>query len=59
MDTPVTSTPENPLAHALARESPKCHEIDPDLQRIFNAWPDLPPALKTGILAMIDNVQRG
>lgn len=29
-------------------------KIDADMQRVLDAWPDLPPALKAGILAMID-----
>lgn len=28
--------------------------IDPDLQRIIDAWPALPDALKTGIVAMVE-----
>jgi hypothetical protein len=28
--------------------------IDPDLQRVLEAWPMLPAALRSGILAMID-----
>jgi len=27
--------------------------IDPDLQQVADAWPDLPAAVKTGILAMV------
>jgi len=27
--------------------------IDPDLIQIVNAWPKLPPAIRTGVLAMI------
>jgi hypothetical protein len=33
--------------------SPDFVEIDPDLQRIVNAWPTLPEAMRAGILAMI------
>jgi hypothetical protein len=50
----VTETPPEatsvPLAHSLARET----QIDPDLARLIDAWPTLPTALRTGILAMID-----
>jgi hypothetical protein len=28
-------------------------KIDPDLQRVLDAWPTLPEALRAGILAMI------
>jgi hypothetical protein len=27
---------------------------DPDLSRVFDAWPNLPAAIKAGIMAMID-----
>ncbi len=30
--------------------------IDADLAKIIAAWPDLPDAIKTGILAMIEGV---
>jgi hypothetical protein len=33
-------------------------EIDLDLQRVLDAWPVLPAALKTGILAMIDAARK-
>jgi hypothetical protein len=32
--------------------------IDVDLQRVLNAWPTLPPALRAGILAMIDAARK-
>jgi hypothetical protein len=38
------------LAYSLARETP----IDPDLARLIDSWPALPPAIRAGILAMID-----
>jgi hypothetical protein len=50
VNTPVTATTENPLAQSLAREIEKC----PELARLIEAWPSLPEALKTGILAMIE-----
>jgi hypothetical protein len=34
----------------LARES----QIDAELARIIDAWPTLPAAIRTGILAIID-----
>ena len=30
------------------------NELDADLQRVLDAWPTLPEALRAGILAMID-----
>jgi hypothetical protein len=53
----VTETAVPPLAHSLARESEKCPSdvaLDSDLTRILDAWPTLPPAIRAGILAMIE-----
>ena len=53
---------ENAMSpQSLAKESihtPACVEarLDPDLQRIVDAWPTLPDVLRAGILAMIDAV---
>ncbi len=33
-------------------------EIDPKLQRLIDAWPTLPAALREGILAMIDAARK-
>jgi hypothetical protein len=46
----VTETPPEPLAQSLARETP----IDPDLARLIDAWPDLPPTVKRMILAALE-----
>jgi hypothetical protein len=48
----LTPTPENPLAHPLAREIETC----PDLARLIHAWPTLPDAIRAGILAMVDAI---
>ena len=29
------------------------HPVDPDLVTVNNAWPSLPDAMKTGIVAMV------
>jgi hypothetical protein len=50
VDTEVTESLENPLAHSLARES----QIDPDLARLIDAWPILPPTVKRMILAALE-----
>jgi hypothetical protein len=42
------------LAYSLARET----QIDPDLAHLIDAWPELPPAIRTGILAMIDAARK-
>jgi hypothetical protein len=52
--TQVAASPSFPMAHSLARES----QIDSDLDRLIDAWPTLPPALKAGILAMIDATRK-
>jgi hypothetical protein len=65
----VTQNVEIPLAHSLARESQKCpalapltsppaDPIDADLARLVSAWPNLPAAIRRGILAMIDAARK-
>ena len=39
-----------PLAHSLARET----QIDPDLARLIDAWPNLSPTVKRMILAALE-----
>ncbi len=34
------------------------NKIDPDLALLIDAWPTLPAALKTGIVAMIEAAQK-
>ena len=34
-------------------------EIDPDLAAVIDAWPDLPPAVKAGIAAMVKVAKGG
>jgi len=59
---PIEKSSENPgvpsqggaKSGALgAREALQDGPQDPDLQAVVDAWPDLPEALKTGILAMV------
>jgi hypothetical protein len=47
-----TAFSANPGANAVALETQPAH-IAPDLQTIIDAWPTLPEAIRTGILAMI------
>ena len=55
------ATPENPEENALSRDSAapgaavgaQNAPIDPGLQAIIERWPELPGAVKAGILAMI------
>ena len=39
--------------------SDKPQITDPDLQQVVNAWADLPAAVKTGILAMVEASAEG
>jgi len=39
--------------------SPISGPIDPDLQRVIDAWPNLPEAVKAGILAMVKASGKG
>ncbi len=32
---------------------------DSDLRRVIDAWPDLPPVIRAGILAMVEAVATG
>jgi hypothetical protein len=41
------------LAHRLAF----CVEKSPELARLIEAWPTLPPAIRTGIVAMVNASQ--
>ncbi len=45
----VTETDPKLLAQTLARET----QIDPDLARVINAWPELLEPIRRAILAMI------
>jgi hypothetical protein len=40
------------------RETPKSDPLDAGLQHVLDAWPTLPEALRSGILAMVDAAQR-
>jgi len=40
-------------AASVARQLPTEAEIDPDLARILDTWPDLPPHIKAAVLALI------
>ena len=56
-----TTDSENPEENALSRDSAapgaavdaQNTSIDPDLQAIIERWPELPDAVKAGILAMV------
>jgi hypothetical protein len=55
--TPDAAKTQNPLAHSLARETQKSAglvALDPDLQRVLDAWPTLPEAIRRAILALVD-----
>jgi hypothetical protein len=41
------------LSPQLAPQAPK-PPTDPDLARLMAAWPDLPPAIRRAVLALLD-----
>ena len=49
-------TPESSGALSGA-DKPIFEHFDPDLQQVIDAWADLPEAVKTGILAMVNASQ--
>src|ERR1022692_1128656 len=51
----VAETPSISLAHTLARET----QSDPDLARLIDAWPSLPPTVKRMILAALEVSEPG
>ena len=38
---------------SVARQLPTQAETDPDLARVLDAWPRLPPAIKAAVLALV------
>ena len=51
----VTEPLSFPLAHGLAHET----QFGPDLARLIDAWPSLPPAVKRMILAALEASEPG
>ena len=56
--TGITKTPENTVnpSHQQALAPILLHDTcttDPDLAAVVDAWPDLPEAIRAGILAMV------
>ena len=51
-------SPESGGAESGA-ESGVSGDFDADLRKVIDAWADLPEAVKTGILAMVDAAGRG
>ncbi len=56
----VTACPDNSIQQSQNQGeaeseavSPNSTPIDPDLAAVVEAWPGLPSAIKTGILAMV------
>jgi hypothetical protein len=50
----VTANPPEFAAQTLAHEKRFGPEIDADLDRLIDAWPTLPEAIRAGILAMVE-----
>ncbi|HUS46374.1 MAG TPA: hypothetical protein VM219_10195 [Phycisphaerae bacterium] len=44
---------QNASGAECGAEKAICEPIDPDLQRVIDAWPNLPEAVKAGIVAMV------
>ena len=44
---------DDPISTPTSRADSR-NDLDADVERILDAWPTLPTALKSGILAMID-----
>ncbi len=42
-----------PVAHQLPGVAPEA-PADPDLARVVAAWPDLPPAIRAAVLALVN-----
>jgi hypothetical protein len=38
---------------SVARQLPTQAETDPDLARVLDTWPCLPPAIKAAVLALV------
>jgi hypothetical protein len=54
-DRRFPDSPETGPKHEIAPAS----IMDPDFELVMKAWPDLPDALRQGILAMVRSVRRG
>ena len=60
--TGVTTTgyDDGESSHSVSDSSSTPIEaIDPALERLIEAWPDLPPAVKAGIAAMVQAATEG
>ena len=52
-NTPGTPAHSDNCAAAGAAVETVAAALDVDLQRVIEQWPDLPPAVKAGIVAMV------
>ena len=52
-------TCSHPISDPISLHLPYGTEFPPDLAAIVDAWPDLPDAIKAGILARIKASQQG
>jgi hypothetical protein len=52
-DTPSTYNAGIPTPSDTPSDSGQKSPSDPDLRRVVGAWPDLPPAIRAGIVVMV------
>ena len=60
--TPLPNSPENRQTEGVCgNEANRAANVQPDhgLAAIVNAWPDLPGAMKAGIMAMVAAASKG
>ena len=53
LESPLQIVEETPVFKNSSAKSGALSPTDPDLQRLLDAWPTLPDAMRAGILAMI------
>jgi hypothetical protein len=47
--------PQNPAAANVPQDPADRNPLDPELARILDAWPTLPPAIRGAMLALADS----
>jgi len=52
-DATTYESADTPLTDQLTDFSGKCNPADPELRVVIAAWPELPEAIRAGIVAMV------